>query len=430
MSHFFRFNGRMLRLSITRLLFFAMLVQPALAAGDAALTLAEATRLTLQHNPELQGFKWQLQAADGKRQRAGLAPGLSLGLEADNVVGSNNYGGVDQGEFTLSLASVIELGGQRDARVALMESSYALIEAEQKAKTLDLLGQLTRAFVRTLAQQQQVALASAQLALADDALRLIRQRVSRGAAPDAERLRAQAEQTRARLTLASARAEAEVLTLALARFWGAPGDGITHLDGDLFAFVAAPTFEVLLQRASNTPAIKVFASQRRLREASLDAAQRAGGVDIGWQLGVKRLAATDDTALTAGLSVPLFAGRRQQGEVLAARAELAALENEQKTWQLAFNAQLFAAWQDYQQGVKRARTLADDVIPLLQSALTQTRRAYERGADSYSNWLAARRELLSARSDLIDSASAALLAQSLIEQLTNAPLSTTAAARH
>ncbi|MEB3733757.1 hypothetical protein ULF88_05490 [Halopseudomonas pachastrellae] len=58
------------------------------------------------------------------------------------------------------MSSVLELGGKRQARVGLIDTRYGLVEAERRAETLDLLGQVTQRFVTTLALQEKLSLAA------------------------------------------------------------------------------------------------------------------------------------------------------------------------------------------------------------------------------------------------------------------------------
>jgi cobalt-zinc-cadmium efflux system outer membrane protein len=56
-----------------------------------------------------------------------------------------------------------------------------------------------------------------------------------------------------------------------------------------------------------TPELAQFADARRIAQARLQLARSAASPDLSWQLGVRRLQETDDTALVASLSMPLAA---------------------------------------------------------------------------------------------------------------------------
>jgi cobalt-zinc-cadmium efflux system outer membrane protein len=394
----------------------------AMAEPLPPLTLAEASRLTLQHNPELQVGQWRLKAVAGRGVSAALKPGYEIAIEAENMLGSDEFSGIDSAEWTLSLASVIELGGKHHSRMALADSRYAVAEAERETRALDVLSEVTQTFVAALTVQEKRRVAQDAVDLAETSLRLVSRRVERGAAPAAEQLRAQSALTQAQLRERALAAELENHKLTLATHWGAGDAEFSTLAGDLYHFVQAPDFPVLFERIANTPALQVFASESRLRDAELALARSQSAADIQWNLGVRRFEASGASALTAGISVPLGTSRRNRGDVQAALAERQRVDYDRETTLLALRAQLFAAWQTHQFSTTAARQIRSEVLPNLELALEQTHQAYEQGRYSYVDWVAAQRELLDARLALIDAASTALMNQALIEQLTAEPL--------
>ena len=201
-------------------------------------------------------------------------------------------------------------------------------------------------------------------------------------------------------------------------------DSFQTLEGDLFRFGSADSFEALYQRVSDSPAIQAYASEARLRDAEVQLARSRSAGDIRWQLGLRRLEETDDTALTAAISMPLFSGRRGRGEVQAALAARNEVQYRREDSLLRLRARLFDAWHQRQQAVAAVEQIGDGMLPELTEALAQIRSAYERGRYSYVEWISAQRELLSARQTLVDAAATALLNQALIEQLTAQPLAT------
>src|SRR5690606_9530185 len=152
-------------------------------------------------------------------------------------------------------------------------------------------------------------------------LDLIRRRVERGAAPEAERLRAQAALIQARLHQRALAAELESRKLALATLWGAGEVDFSTLAGDLYHLTQPADFQTLFERVTNSPALRVFASESRLRDAQLALTRSQSSTEVQWSLGVRRFETNGAAALTAEVSVPLGADRRNRGEVQAALAE-------------------------------------------------------------------------------------------------------------
>ena len=393
-------------------------------AGDKPLTLSEALSRAMAQNPGLQVFDFRLQGLEGRRLTADQNPALEADLEVENFLGSDNLRGVDGAEYTLSLSSIFELGGKRQARVSVVDSRYGRVEAERRAETLDVLGQVTQRFVATLALQEKLELAAEAVALAEATHEIVARRADQGAAPQAEILRARAALTRSRIEQSRLRAAYESRKMALASLWGDTSPDFQMLEGDLFQFGSSDNFDALYQRVSDSPAIQIYASEQRIREAEIQLARSQSESDIRWQVGVRRFEETDDTALTAGFSVPLFSGRRNRGEVQAALAARDEVRFRREDTLLRLHSRLFDAYHLRQQSIETVEQIRSQMLPDLTEALTQTREAYENGRYSYVEWTAAQRELLSARQALVDAATTALLNQALIEQLTAQPLAT------
>lgn len=398
---------------------FALVFNVAVAhAEETSLTLANALSRTMAENPGLRVFDFRLQGLEGRRLTADQAPAYEAGLEVENVLGSGDMSGIDGAEYTLSLSSVVELGGKRRNRRGAVNSRYDLVEAEREAETLDLLGEVTQRFVATLAQQEKLALSAQAVELSEATLNTVSRRAKQGAAPEAEVLRARAALAQSQIAHDALKAEYERRKMALASLWGETQVDFHRLQGDLFKFEPGKQFEVLYQLASESPMIQVYASERRLRDAEIQLAKSQSESDIRWQVGARRFEETGDTALVAGVSVPLFAGRRNRGEVQSAIAARDEVAYRRQSALLQLHSLLFEAYHTRQQSIAAVEQLRATVLPDLTRALELTQQAYERGRYSYVEWTAAQRELLSAREALVEAAATALLNQALIEQLT------------
>ncbi|MDH7942202.1 TolC family protein [Pseudohongiella sp. SYSU M77423] len=408
------------------LLLWAVIISPlnvtAVQAADSTLTLSDAMSRAMAQNPQLQVFDLRLDGLQGRRITADLSPALEVGAEVENFLGTADARGLVGAELTLTLSSTLELGGQRQARVSAIDSRLELAEAERRAETLDLLGRVTQRFVATLALQEKLQLSADAVSLAQSTLDIVTRRANQGATSQAEVLRARAALTQSQIEQSRLQSELVSRKMALALLWGDTSVEFGQLQGDLFQFGSSDSFESLFQRVSDSPAIQVYASEQRVREAEIQLARSQSESDIGWQVGVRRREDTDDFAFTAGFSVPLFPVQRNRGEVRAARAARDEVRYRRETTLLNLHSYLFDAYQQRQQSIAAVERIRNEMLPDLSEALTQTREAYESGRYSYVEWMAAQRELLAAQRALVDTAATALLNQALIEQLTAQPL--------
>ncbi len=390
-----------------------------------SLSLTTALQQALELNPALQVYSFRGEALTGSAYTAQLRPGYEVGFEAENFAGSGELGGFDNSELTVSLSSVLELGDKRAARSGVVSGSLAVLETQRQLEALELLAEVTRRFIDTLAAQERIALASESVELAQQTLSVVNKRAAAGASPDAEAKRAQAALAMARLVESAERQRFEFLKISLSALWGESTPSFHQVAGDLFHFGADIAFETLYERVRNNPAVQLFAAQERVKEAELRLVKTQSSSDISWSVGIRRLREVDDTALVAGFSMPLFAGRRNTGEITRAMAERNVISVQREASVLQLHALLFSAYSSRQQARLAVDQLNQVVIPALEDAANQTRVGYQRGSFRYLDYITASQELLESRRLLIESAAAVLTYGAEIEQLTADTVSAT-----
>ena len=169
--------------------------------ASTALALEEAIARTLKSNPQLYQYRFREQSLAAQRETSSLSPAMQLGLEVENIAGSGEFNGVDSAETTLALSSVIELGGKARSRVGLVDARTDRLDFERQAATLDVLGELTALFIRCRSTQENIHLAEEVVALSVQMLKTVEKRAAKGAAPEAEVMRAKAALARASIRL-------------------------------------------------------------------------------------------------------------------------------------------------------------------------------------------------------------------------------------
>lgn len=404
------------------LLFFLASSVVNAATPEKLLTLSDAIRFSLAENPSLKVFSIRDVALQGQLQTANLKPAYELGVATENFAGTGGFNGVGSAELTVSLSSTIEMGGKREARAGLYSQSRSHLQAQRQIESLELLGEVTRRYIEILAAQQRVILATQAAELAEMTLRVVKKRTKAGSTPEAEVKRAQAAEAQSQLALLSGQQQLRYLKVALAALWGETSPSFTSVSGDLFNFGQDVDFEVLYAKIEKNPAIQVFATQERLKDAEVRLAKTESTSDINWSVGVRQFQEMNDTAITAGFSMPLFSSKRNSGAVSAALASRNEVYVEKEVALLNMHTQLFRAFSNRQQAIISAQKLQNEIVPALEEALSETQQAYERGRYSYLEYVSARHELLIARQTLIESAAAALTYGADIEQLTAEPL--------
>lgn len=178
----------------------------------------------------------------------------------------------------------------------------------------------------------------------------------------------------------------------------------------------------LLERLQDNPAIEVFASETRLREAELREARSRRRADIDVGAGIRHQAELNDTALVFQASMSLSSKRRARGAITAAQASLLAVASQRDSAILRMSAQLLALDQQHRLALNEISVLQDSVLPQLVIALNETRDAFDSGRYSYVELNAAQQQLLDTEFSLIEAATRAHLLGVEIERLSGETL--------
>ena len=386
------------------------------------LTLAQAISLSLDHHPSLQVYKLRESVLKAEVETAKLRPALSVGLDMENVLGTGPFEGLDAAEMTFSLSSVIELGDKRKARQSVVSERFDHLDAQRRIDALELLGKVARHYIDLLVVESELALAKDAVVLARASVKAVQQRVRAGASPEAELLKARAALAQTKLNAAQKQSQQKQLRVALSLHWGVTKPRFERVAGSLFKVGTPGDLESFYQRALKNPSMLDLVTEKRLRNAELRLARSASRRDIRWSVGARRFQEPGETALVAGVSVPLFAGQRNQAAVRAAEMKRDEVSLHQQHANHQLYAQLFDAFVQRKAAIEAKQALETQVIPLLAQAVEATGQSYERGRYSYLEWAAAQQDLLAARQSLIQLAASAHFYQVEIEQLTAEPL--------
>ena len=386
------------------------------------LTLARAIAAAMAGNPELRAGEFVLRAAEGRVKQAGLRPNPELELEFENFAGTGEAGGTDLLETTLSLSQVIELGGKRGRRKQVAHSGYETLTIERQIRQLDVLAEVSRRYLKVVLAQERLALSQTALDLAEETHSETAQRVKAARSPRAEQSRAAIARERSRLDRERARQALASARRQLAAMWGADQARFTTAVADLYALPTVDDFDSLASRMAQSPDFLSYASERRLREAELQLAQARARPSPKLSAGVRRLSASNDTALVAGVSFPLPLFDRKQGQRIESRSRIAQNEAEHSAALVKARATLFALHGELSVARVEVEVLRGEVLPQAERALDQIRTGFERGRFSYLELSGAQQDLIDTLRASIEAAGTVHRLDTEIERLTGKPL--------
>jgi outer membrane protein, heavy metal efflux system len=348
-------------------------------ATTAPLTLADAVQRARRHNPDLATFAFRLKAEDARIDVAGQRPAPELGLQIENVLGTGRAQGFSGVEATLALSQVIELGGQRQRRQAVAGMQRSAVEIERERVQLDVLAELGRRFIHVATDQEQLALNRMATRLVVDTLAEVQRRVDAGRSPMAELHRARIAVARAEIEQEHAEHELLSSRRALAALWGEREARFAAVSAQLFELPRVADLDTLIARLEQSPDLLRYANTQRLRDAEAQLAKAKGQGSPTVTGGIRRLQDSSDTALVAGLSLPLFGRAQAQPAIAEATAQRDASAAAQHASRIDTEVRLFALLQELTHAITETTVLRDRVLPEMDQALVATRKAWQHG---------------------------------------------------
>jgi cobalt-zinc-cadmium efflux system outer membrane protein len=389
------------------------------------LALADAVRSALEHRPELAAFSYSLREGEARAALAAQRPAPEVDFLLEDALGTGAHSGLKSAQATLQLSQVIELGDKRAGRTAVAMAGLRSLDSARALSQLDVVAEVARRYVEVVRGQTRHELAREAVRLAEQTQEQVQARVEAARSPLAEGERAAAALVDAQVGLEDTEHDLQIARRYLAAAMGAREAQFGAATGDLALLPPIAPLDQLLSDLEQSPALLQFADETRVREAELRLAQMQQRANLRASFGVRRLEQSNDVALIAGISVPLFQSRRAQPQIDASRAQLARVQTDRDAAFLRLQSELYGQYLQLGHAQELAATLQRDLIPRLVRALDLTKQAYERGRYGYQDLLVAQRELLAARARLVETFADYQLLRIEIERLTASSLEAT-----
>lgn len=385
------------------------------------LTFEQAVLKSLHSHPELAGYQHQLDAANARAAQAGIGPRPQLGLEVEDVAGTGDFSGVESAQTTLGISWLLQ-GELLSQRVTAARSKTAVIERQRQILELDVAADTARYFLQAMAQQARLVLALSAAEQARNALVDIRRQVNAGKVPQADASRAEAELERYALAAEDIEHELEISRHRLAAQWGERSPGFGEIAGSLSSPIPFIDIAQLRAQIADNPNVAIFLSRERVVDAEIALARAEAGVQWRIDAGIRRLEATDDYGLVAGVGIPLGRRNRNRGELAALAAEQSRYRAEMNAKALELETRVYTMAQQLLHSRHVAEALSARIIPSLERAEADTREAYRLGKYSYYELVAAQQQLIDARLSFLETQYRAHLYLIELEKLTGLSL--------
>jgi cobalt-zinc-cadmium efflux system outer membrane protein len=393
-----------------------LLCAAALAAGLAAplpasqtntappLSLAAALQRALERSPALAVYPASQRLADARAVQAAVRPPMELGLDLEDILGTDQYRGFRTSQNTLTLSRVFELGGKRDARGDLASTERERVGAEYVLARASVLAGVADAFIHVVGDQLGLEWSRENVQLAEETLAVAQQRVRAAAAPPLEENRARIALARARVLHEHEEHELETARRRLAAWWGDEAGEFGEAAADLFARPAVPDYDTLVARIARSPELTRWAFEKSVHAAELRLAESRRRPDLTAGLGLRQYAATDDFGMVLQFSLPLGTASRATGLAAEARARNELAEAGERETEIRLRTALFGIAQE----LRHARTELDaiemEILPEAERALQLARDGFAAARYPRSDVLDAQRTVLELRRERIEAA--------------------------
>lgn len=367
--------------------------EPAKNLASQPLTLVQALAMTRQYHPALKAVEAELAVLDNRASLAGMSPPISIGLEVENFAGSDEQEGFDGAELTLSLSSVLELGGKPEARktLAMSQNAQRGIELEQQRR--DILTDTAQRFIEVTIAEAEVAQAKSALELSVNTRKASQRRADAGAAPATELRRAWLREQDAELSLSMARKLLQSVRRALALSMGREGmmPEVQANPLELPELIALPE---LLENLGQVAAVQSADASLRITEAEMRLAQAAARPDLELSGGVRHSEQSGNQALVVGFSMPLGTRRRSEPARLLAAGQQAAAEQVRQAATLRVQAIVTQAWYRLAAYRNELETLTGELQAEADAVVAETEKGYRSGRFSLLELNAAQADAL------------------------------------
>ncbi|MGR3176848.1 MAG: TolC family protein, partial [Candidatus Anammoxibacter sp.] len=364
------------------------------------LTIEDAVNIAIQNNPLIKSKKHKVEAAKGKIIQAKLIPNPVINLVAEEA--PTNEIGLNESQNMVSLSQKLELGGKRRLRTDAAKKQKNILNLDTQAAIWNITAKTKKAFFDLLTARDELNLARNNVEIAMSLKNLTDKKFEAGDISKLGVLKAQVELSNAKTNVIEAERNMFNATRRLQTVMGAIGTPLQKLVPvpvtDVPHLKLEKLEELLLE---NCPALQAQKSVVNLSLIKVKEAKRKMIPDINFSVGYKRLSATDDDTIQAGISLPLPFFNRNQGNIIEAKELSYKAKYDEVAIRNELLLQLDNAFSMYASTRELVRSFIDSIIPQAEESLKISKLGYEHGEFDFLEVLDARRTLVTANASYL-----------------------------
>ena len=371
-------------------------------------------RYALSHNGELVAARSMIAEARGKLRQAGLRANPMVEASGSQAVTSADN------NLTFGAELPLELGGRRNARVAVAAREIELRQAEVADFERKLAAEVRLKYAEAIAAARNLNFAEDLLTLTRDSHRLIQARVERGKSPPLEQNQVLVEVNRIDAMRISYAAKTEAAVFELRKTIGMPPDEPFRLRGDFEADRQPQAQQVALRSALVSRAdLAAARAAEKVAEAQIEQARVDGKVDASIFANYMRQSMGFDVSgingsgalapvqgvfhyATFGVRLTLPVRNKNQGAIEAAVAASEAARSRREFNEVVVRNEVAAAYARFERAQAALTIYREGVRALALRNLAVTRQVYTLGQKSMIDYLAEQRRYIDVETAFTD----------------------------
>ena len=366
------------------------------------ITLEQALKLAMQHNPEIAVTLREREAIEGVQLQAAVRPNPTVFTSIQDTRS-------DTRQTTLQLNQEIELGNKRAMRIEAADAFYQKSLAELESKQAEIHANVVSVFYEVLAAQERLILSKSSLEIADLALDASAKRVKAGKSSPIEETKSKIAQSSAKIEVNQAISLLNSAQKRLTTLWGntppissSVNSGVVQ--GRVDRIPAISSLRDLSMMLENAPAMRLANLEVNVREGMTNIERSKATPNITVSAGVvnnQELGGVNQALLGLTLPIPLF--DRNQGYLQEAVSRQYKAQDALVALKSQLEANLVTHYERLNAANQTIATLNTEILPSAQSAFDAANKGFVAGKFNFLDVLDAQRTLFQAKNQYIQS---------------------------
>ncbi len=283
--------------------------------NNEKLNLNRAIILGLKNNPELKALNLEISAFQAKGMQAGLYPNPEIGVDLENIFGTNDYTAFNGSENTIYLSQNVILGGKlsKAKKVQLLNSNLAKWDVE--INRLKLIKEIRKTFVEISSLQLQNQLNHKLLAISREFIENLQKRIHAGKASQAEEARASLISTALEIKIQETEMKLASEVAKLNTLLGIPSIEYSSIENNCYLNYDIPAYDSLKKLIIRSPHLAKYNSAINKLKAQEELEKSKVIPDLSLTFGFRKLNETSSSAFVLGASVPIPIFNNNKGNI-------------------------------------------------------------------------------------------------------------------